>query len=219
LNLPVRNLLIACAAAALTAASAFAQGAIIRQGVFEVGGFAGVSFSSGTSSNGAGGTATTISQTRVMGGGNVVYSLTRTFMPFVEVSYFPGIERTQSLTGISGATETYSVPLTDFNGGFHLRIPIPRSHVIPYGVISMGAIHTSSVTTTATIPVPGTTTTTTLTFPVPSTTEAAVSGGVGIRYYTTERLGFRAEFKAYHPVSGANTNTFVRLAFGFFYQF
>jgi len=27
-----------------------------------------------------------------MGGGNVVYSLTKTFKPFAEVSYFPGIE-------------------------------------------------------------------------------------------------------------------------------
>ena len=54
----------------------------------------------------------------------------------------------------------------------------------------------------------------------------AVRGGAGIRYHATERLGFRAEFKAYKPTGGGdaaktglNTNTFYRLAFGFFYQF
>jgi hypothetical protein len=47
---------------------------------------------------------------------------------------------------------------------------------------------------------------------------------IEIRYCTTERLGFRAEFKACKPTGGGdatktglNTNTFYRLAFGFFY--
>jgi hypothetical protein len=56
-------------------------------------------------------------------------------------------------------------------------------------------------------------------FGVDSSTDFAVSGGAGIRYYTTERLGFRAEFKAFKPTSGMYTNPFYRVAFGFFYQF
>jgi hypothetical protein len=54
----------------------------------------------------------------------------------------------------------------------------------------------------------------------------AVKGSAVIRYYTTERLGVRAEFKAYKPTGGGdvattglNTHVFCRLAFGFFYQF
>ncbi|HMD72213.1 MAG TPA: hypothetical protein VKF41_12750 [Bryobacteraceae bacterium] len=193
--------------AALTGVSAFAQNApIIRQGVTEVGGFVGASYG--------------IDQTRVMGGGNVVYSLTRTLMPFGEVSYFPGIGRTQSVTGIPGATESYSIPLTDFNFGFHLRIPIPKSRVIPYGVISVGGIHTPERNVTATFPNPANPSQVIITppFQVDSSTNFAVSGGGGLRYYATERLGFRVEFKAYRP-TGTYTNTFYRVAGGFFYQF
>lgn len=204
----IRNLIVACAGAAMLAGAAIAQQApIIRQGVTEVGGFVGASFG--------------IDQTRVMGGGNVVYSLTREFMPFGEFSYFPGIGHQASVVGIPGGELTYSVPLEDFNAGFHFRIPIPRSRIIPYGVFSVGGIHTPARTITATLPVPGSTTgaTTQQQFPVDAATEFAVSGGGGIRYYTTERLGFRAEFKAYKPTSGQYTNPFYRVAFGFFYQF
>jgi hypothetical protein len=155
-----------------------------------------------------------------MGGGNVVYSLTRTFMPFVELSYFPAI--VHSFTGccLNNVPFTYtnSVALTDFNGGFHLRVPIPRSKIIPYGVISGGLIHTPSFQEVP--PAPFTP------FTFGGGNQFAISGGAGIRYYTTEHLGFRAEFKAYRPTGGGdttetglNTNTFYRLAFGFFYQF
>jgi hypothetical protein len=204
LNLPIKNFLIACAGAAVITASAFAQGAIIRQGVTEVGGFVGASYG--------------IDQTRVMGGGNVVYSLTREFMPFAELSYFPGIGRSQKVVGTS-ATETFSVPLTDFNAGFHLRIPIPRSRIIPYGVISAGGVHTPGRNITANLMLPGNGGTIQQMLPVEAETQFAVSGGGGIRYYTTERLGFRAEFKAYKPTSGTFTDPFYRVAFGFFYQF
>lgn len=201
----MKSFLFACAAAAVLAGAAFGQGAIIRQGVTEVGGFAGASYG--------------IDQTRVMGGGNVVYSLTRTFMPFAEVSYFPGIGRTLDVSGIPGGTFTYSLPLTDFNAGFHLRVPIPRSRIIPYGVVSAGGVHLPSRDVTVNVPIPGTNLTTPSAFSFDSQTEFAVSGGAGIRYYTTERLGFRAEFKAYKPTNGIYTNTFYRVAFGFFYQF
>jgi hypothetical protein len=203
-----KRLLLFCGVA-LLAMPAMAQNApILRPGVTEVGGFFGASYG--------------IDKTRVMGGGNVVYSLTKTFMPFAEASYFPGIGRSQPLVGIAGASETFSVPLLDFNAGFHLRIPIPKSRIIPYGVISGGAIHTLARTVTATYPNPVNPSTieTTSPFEVPADTNFAASFGAGIRYYTTERFGFRVEFKAYKPVdAGTYNNVFYRVAGGFFYQF
>ena len=100
-----------------------------------------------------------IDRTRAMGGGNIVYVPTKGtvgIMPFVEVSYFPGIGRTQKVVGVSGATETFSVPLMDFNGGLHLRVRIPHSNIIPYGVIGVGGIHSPQRSVTATFPNPRT---------------------------------------------------------------
>jgi outer membrane protein with beta-barrel domain len=201
-----RSLILIGALTLLTVSAAAQNAPIIRQGVTEVSGFVGASYG--------------IDQTRVMGGGNVVYSLTTNFMPFGEVSYFPGIGRTQSVVGIPGATESFSIPLTDFNFGFHIRVPIAKSRIIPYGVISVGGIHSPQRNVTATFPNPANPdqVITTQPFQVNSSTDFAVSGGAGLRYYTTERLGFRVEFKAYRP-SGIYTNAFYRVAAGFFYQF
>ena len=201
-----KRLLLFCGVA-LLAMPALAQNApILRPGVTEVGGFFGASYG--------------IDKTRVMGGGNVVYSLTNEFMPFGEVSYFPGIGRSTTVPGLSG-TETYSVPLVDFNAGFHLRIPIPKSRIIPYGVISAGGIHTPDRTFTVSYPnpvIPTQTVSQSVLFD--ASTNFAASFGAGIRYYTTERLGFRVEFKAYKPVdAGTYNNVFYRVAGGFFYQF
>ena len=140
-------------------------------------------------------------------------------MPFGEVSYFPGIGRTQKVVGLANATESFSIPITDFNAGFHLRIPIPKSRIIPYGVISVGGIHSPNRSVKATFPDPfnpGKTVQDSIT--LQSSTDFAFSGGGGIRYYATERMGFRAEFKAYKP-SGAFTDPFYRVTGGFFFQF
>ncbi len=201
------NSLILFCMAALSGVPLLAQNApIIRQGVTEVGGFVGASYG--------------VDKTRIMGGGNVVYSLTRTFMPFAEVSYFPGIGRTQSVPGIPGATEMYSIPITDFNAGFHVRVPIPKSRIIPYGVISAGGIHNPERELTGTFnnPANPSEVVTSPPFQVPASTYFAVSAGAGLRYYATERLGFRAEFKAYRP-TGMYTDMFYRVTGGFFYQF
>ena len=64
-----------------------ADAPIIRQGVTEAGGFVGASYG--------------VDKARVMGGGNIVYSLTKVLMPYGEVSYFPGIVRSYSATGAS----------------------------------------------------------------------------------------------------------------------
>lgn len=208
-NLSIERRLILLCSAALAALPAMAQNApILRPGVTEVGGFVGASYG--------------IDQTRVMGGGNVVYSLTQTFMPFGEVSYFPGIGRSTGLQNIPGATATYSIPLVDFNAGFHLRIPIPKSRIIPYGVISAGGIHTPQRTINVVEPnllQPGQTNT--IPLQEAASTNFAISFGGGIRYYTTERFGFRVEFKAYKPIDAGtySNNLFYRVAGGIFYQF
>lgn len=201
------NRVVFCISSVLLVGSAFAQDApIIRKGVTEVGGFVGASYG--------------IDQARVMGGGNVVYSLTRALMPFGEFSYFPGIGRTQPVSGLANTTESFSIPITDFNVGFHLRIPIPKSRVIPYAVVSVGVIHSPDRSVTATYPDPfdKSKNVTTPPFPVASSTDFAFSGGGGLRYYATERMGFRAEFKAYKP-SGTFSDPFYRVTGGFFFQF
>jgi hypothetical protein len=207
-HLSIEKRLIWFCGVALLAMPAMAQNApILRPGVTEVGGFIGASYG--------------IDKTRVMGGGNVVYSLTKTFMPFAEVSYFPGIGRSQQVVGIAGSSQVFSLPLVDFNAGFHLRIPIPKSRIIPYGVISAGGIHTPERTFNVTYPnpvIPTQTVSQSVLFD--ASTNFAASFGAGIRYYTTERFGFRAEFKAYKPVdAGTYNNVFYRVAGGFFYQF
>ena len=199
------NTLVAGFGVLFLAGSAMAQAPIIRQGVVEAGGFVGASYG--------------IDETRAMGGGNVVYSLTKALMPFGEFSYFPGIGRTRTTRGLANSTQSFSIPIEDFNFGFHLRIPIPRSHVIPYGVISVGGIHSPARTVNATGPDPfnpGRTVTDPI--PVAASTDFAFSAGGGIRYYATERMGFRAEFKAYKP-SGTFTDPFYRVTGGFFFQF
>jgi hypothetical protein len=200
------RLICTCAIVLLGSALASAQAPIIRQGVTEVGGFVGASYG--------------IDQARVMGGGNVVYSLTKALMPFGEFSYFPGIGRTQPVSGLPNTTESFSIPISDFNFGFHLRIPIPKSRIIPYAVVSVGGIHSPSRDVTATYPDPfdKSKNVTTSPFRVASSTDFAFSGGGGIRYYATERMGFRAEFKAYKP-SGTFSDPFYRVTGGFFFQF
>jgi hypothetical protein len=198
------------ARAALLAATAFvfaggclrAQAPILRTNTVEIGPFIGGSYG--------------IDQARVMGGGNIVYSLTREVQLLGEVSYFPGIGRKSTVSGLNGASSTFNIPITDFNFGMHFRLPIPKSHVIPYGVISFGAIHNSAhtehISYTNPLGQPATTD-----YPVAASTNYATSFGAGIRYYVTERLGFRTEFKGYKPTG--NLDAFYRVAGGFFYQF
>lgn len=204
-NTPAKTALLMAAMAIVMGSSLRAQPApILRAHTTEIGGFIGASYG--------------IDQARVMGGGNICYSVVKAVMPFAEVSYFPGIGRTASVSGISGATATFSLPITDFNFGIHLRIPIPKSRVIPYGVLSFGAIHNSAHTEQIQFPDqlnPGKFVTTP--FSVPASTNYATSFGGGIRLYATERLGFRGEFKAYKPNGGIDM--FYRATGGFFFQF
>jgi hypothetical protein len=202
---PAKTALFLAAISAVLGTSLNAQPApILRAHTTEIGGFVGASYG--------------IDQARIMGGGNICYSVIKEIMPFAEVSYFPGIGRTAAVQGIAGGTASFSLPITDFNFGVHLRIPIPKSRVIPYGVVSFGGIHNSAHTEQISIPdtlnpgkfVP-------FTLNVPSATNYATSFGGGIRLYATERLGFRGEFKAYKPNGGIDM--FYRATGGFFFQF
>ena len=185
---------------------AFAQDApILRSHTTEVGGFVGASYG--------------IDEARIMGGGNVVYALNRVIMPYGEVSYFPGIGRKASVSGIAGANSTFSIPITDYNFGVHVRIPIPKSRIIPYGVLGFGGIHAPKRDEKVSTPNPFDPTKTDITpVTVASSTDFAANFGAGLRYYATERLGFRVEFKAYKP-TGTFSDTFYRIAGGFFFQF
>ena len=195
--------------AVLMAASAslFAQSAPhLSPHTLEVGGFIGSSYG--------------LDEFRVMGGGNVSYGINKYILPYAEFSYFPGIPREQSgtfeQTGESVNLQ-FSVPISDFHGGVHLRIPIRESRVVPYLVFGLGGLHTYGRTVEARYTAAGVGERT-IDVPVPSSTDFALNWGGGIRYYTTQRFGMRLEAKAYKP-TGSFTNIFGKVEWGFFFQF
>lgn len=189
------------AAALLCAMGATAQTAsVVRSGSYEVGGFIGASYG--------------IDEFRWMGGGNVTYAATKYILPYAEFSYFPGISRSQSRTipGLSQPVNiNYRIPLSDFHGGVHIRMPIRELPIVPYGVFGMGLIHAPSRDFNVDvegIQVP---------FTAASTNDFAVNFGGGLRYYINQRVGIRAEAKVYKP-TGQFNETFGKVEFGFFIQ-
>jgi hypothetical protein len=155
-----------------------------------------------------------------MGGGNVTFAINTWILPYFEYSYFPGIGRNQNGTFPSGAPFTlhYSVPLSDFHGGVHVRIPIKEKPIAPYLVFGFGGLHHADHTVTATFQSFGNTTTQTL--DIPSGTDKAINFGGGLRYYISQRFGVRVEAKAYKPYGGTTgfSQTFGKAEAGFFFQ-
>src|SRR5262249_54051667 len=100
----------------------------VRSGSFEVGPFIGASYG--------------IDELRVMGGGNITFALNKWVLPYAEYSYFPGIGRnaTGSDAVIGQYKLHYSIPISDFHGGVHLRIPIRESPIVPYLVFGAGGL-------------------------------------------------------------------------------
>ncbi|MBM3782760.1 MAG: hypothetical protein FJW30_00285 [Acidobacteria bacterium] len=173
---------------------------VVRSGSFEVGGFVGASYG--------------IDEFRWMGGANVTYAANKWILPYGEFSYFPGIGRKQSRTipGLSQPVNiNYNIPLTDFHGGVHIRMPIREFPIVPYAVFGVGMIHAPSRQFNVNvegIQVP---------FTAAASTDPAVNFGGGLRYYINQRVGVRAEAKAYKP-GGQFKETFGKVEFGFFVQ-
>lgn len=201
-----RQVFLMGALCAVSALPMFAQSAsVVRSNSFEVGGFLGASFG--------------IDRYRVMGGGNVTYALNKWLLPYAEFSYFPGIGRVEEGTfpGTGRPFELrYSLPLADYHGGVHIRMPIRESRIVPYGVFGLGAVRSFGGTVDATFADATGTRTTQL--ERPSSTNFAVNYGGGLRYYINQRFGIRAEAKAYRPTGDNFNRTFGKVEFGFFLQ-
>jgi Outer membrane protein beta-barrel domain len=190
----------ACILGVLAGALSAQSRSVVRSGSYEVGGFVGASYG--------------IDEFRWMGGGNVTYAANKWILPYAEYSYFPGIGRKQSRT-IPGLTRpidiSYRIPLSDFHGGVHIRMPIREFPVVPYAVIGVGMIHAPARDFNVNvegIQVP---------FSAAASTDPAVNFGGGLRYYINQRVGVRAEAKVYKP-GGAFKDTFGKVEFGFFVQ-
>jgi hypothetical protein len=190
------------------AVAAFAQDApVVNKGTTEIGGFIGASY--GTQSF------------QVMGGGNVAYAVTKAIMPYAEFSYFPGLPVNKDFTGTIGdkgtaATANYRLPLSDFHVGIHYRFPIKESPFVPYGVFGVGLLHSSQSNYEFDYTQFGNKVTQNNT--LASDNNFAVNFGAGVRYYTRQKVGFRAEAKFYH-VGGIINGIFSKYEFGVFYQF
>lgn len=185
---------------------AFAQSApYLSPNTFEVGGFLGSSYG--------------LDRFRVMGGGNVTYGITRHILPYAEFSYFPGIQRKQSGT-FPGTGQpfdiTFDVPIADFHGGVHIRLPIKESRYVPYAVFGMGLLRSFERDYVANVSfpdgtrsmIPGT---------APASNDFAINFGGGVRFYTNQSVGFRIEAKAYKP-TGNFTQVFGKVEGGIFIQ-
>ena len=184
----------------LAAAAAFAQDAPeLKAKTWEAGIFAGSSYG--------------LDSYRAMGGANVGYGVTKVIFPYAEFSYLPGIAREERLS--STVINRFSLPISDFHGGLHLRVPIP-GRVVPYAIIGAGMIHIGSGNGTQETTIDNRVFATPL--PIPSSTEFAVNFGGGARIYIKERWGIRIEAKAYKP-TGRFTDVFGRVAGGLFWQF
>ena len=152
--------------------------------------------------------------------GNITYAVNRWLLPYAEYSYFPGIGRTiqQAIPGLPNPilTSTFSLPLSDFHGGVHLRIPIRESPIVPYAVFGLGALHhfgkDVAFTYTGADSLQHT-----FAARDPAGTDFAVNFGGGIRYYVSQRFGLRVEAKAYRP-SSSFTSVFGKVEGGFFFQ-
>jgi hypothetical protein len=187
----------------------FLSGAAVAQdvpavvkGAKEVAGFVGASYG--------------IDDFRVMGGGNVAWAVTRRIMPYAEFTYFPGIGRTYTQSFSQGVVKyVYSVPLTDFHGGIHIRLPIKESKIVPYLSLGIGDVHASKVTTTANVVLSDGTKVTLGPFTDPPKNEFAGNFGGGFRYYKDEKFGLRVEAKAY---KAQGEQVFGKVTVGLFYQ-
>jgi hypothetical protein len=187
----------------------------LRPGNFELGLYAGASYG--------------VDAFRPMGGVNLSYSLPKLLLPYVEFSYFPELLRN---VNTSAAYFQESARLIDFHGGVHIRILPHESRYVPYAVVGFGVLNSH---TTGYEYVPqsvcgadcsGATIQVNNTKYYRSGSAIDIRGndptlnlGGGLRIYQSSSFGYRAEFKAYRPVSGEFTKWFSKTEGGIFFQF
>ena len=187
----------------------------LRPGNFELGLYGGASYG--------------VDAFRPMGGVNLSYSLPKLLLPYVEFSYFPEL-----LRNLNQPPSYFqeSARLIDFHGGVHIRILPHEARYVPYAVFGFGVLnsHTTgaqyvskdvcgSNCSGSTLQVNGTTYYKTSQSIDIKGTDPAVNLGAGLRIYHTSSFGYRAEFKAYRPVSGEFTKWFSKTEGGIFFQF
>jgi hypothetical protein len=186
---------------------AWAQGTSCKKGNLELGLFGGESYG--------------LDRFRPMGGGNVAYGLSCALFPFAEMSYLPGILRTNNAASTNTASyRQFNVNMTDFHAGFHIRIPRPEWKVVPYGVVGLGLIRGAQSTAVfynlsaiGQVDVQRQT--------VPSNVNLAFDFGGGLRFFFSERFALRMEFKAFQPTSAPapmDPHIFFRFAIGPVFQ-
>ncbi|HLK66907.1 MAG TPA: hypothetical protein VKU19_25915 [Bryobacteraceae bacterium] len=202
-----RSLLYIGVLGAVMAVPSVQAQSLVRSGSFEIGPFVGASYG--------------LDETRVMGGGNVTFAITKRILPYFEYSYFPEIGRNTVCGNLQDGSPInchFSIPISDFHGGVHIRFPIKEKPVVPYAVFGVGGLHHSEHTVNATYTVFGQQVSQPLT--VPSGTDKAINFGGGIRYYISQSFGVRVEAKAYKPYGGQTgfTDIFGKAEFGFFFQ-
>lgn len=176
---------------------------VVRSGSYEVGGFIGFSFGTGT--------------LRSMAGGNVTYALTKRILPYFEYTRFPAAtsERRTQFRSIPGFRQPlniiYRIPIDDIHAGVHYRLPIRESNIVPYLVAGAGVIRAPQRDFSVTLEgIP-------FGYTSPRSVDFAVNAGAGLRYYVSQRFGFRLEAKAYKP-AGQFPEPFGKIEAGFFLQ-
>src|SRR5271165_3647897 len=100
----------------------------IRAHTFEVGAFPGASYG--------------IDDFRFQFGANVSYAFTKHLLPYVEYSYFPGIEHSRQNPALPKTIDTFTLNIHDFHAGLHYRFTIPESRFAPYLAFGMGTVFT-----------------------------------------------------------------------------
>ncbi len=229
-NMTNRKLIIRSAlVAGFTAVALLGQEApTLRKGNTEIGVFVGGGYGLNVTGSVNGQTSQSISAFHIEYGGDAGYAITKNFFLVGESSYFPALGPSQASissknpnNGTTTTTFSYDRRLTEFNGGIHYRLPVPESRFVPYLAGGIGAAHffSSDVTETVTCTSgcnPGPPNNHFATAQGATAFEAAV--GAGVRMYFTEHIGFRGEFRFYHPFGVDNLGSFYRVSGGLFFQ-
>jgi len=157
-------------------------------------------------------------------GGQLAISLSRHLLIAIEGAYVAGskVQFTQDYflapaPGGTATTQRTSVDArastVDLNAEVQYRFVVRRMpRTVPYLILGGGVLRSSGDLTLAIIgDIPGKSSSGSF-----RTYHAAVHSGGGVRYYFTERAGFRVEARVYNS---RDLNTFGRLGFGVFYEF